>query len=186
MKFDEKMIKMVVCIGLVMMFGLAMFSCGRNGISEQEVKQEEIVGQEEQEVIEDESLNEEVRNGEYQLDNKNEEKVDINDLYDLTKQIINESYEGGFDYTLEIVGDDTIIFIVDLSTEEVANSITNGSWDDLVKNGIYMCEETVDAYRRLGNDNVHFSLMIGDKSIDKVYLAILDDTIIYNVADEMN
>ena len=168
MKFDEKMIKMVVCIGLVMMFGLAMFSCGRNGVAEQEVKQEGIVEQEEQEVIEDENLNEEVRNGEYQLEENSNSDVEI--IESVAEKTFGAS---GFDYRV-FKQDGMIILQVKLNENILMGGQYDISgWNNLVDSmvelsgsadGLTSCKfvVTVTDY----NDNCYITAMDGVLYID--------------------
>lgn len=174
MKFDEKMIKMVVCIGLVMMFGLAMFSCGRNGISEQEVKQEEIVEQEEQEVIEDENLNEEIRNGEYQLEDNSDSDVRL--IEALAEENLGKN---GYDYKV-FKQDNMIVLQIKLDSNTLASGQYNmSSWNTLVDTMVRLSGSAS------GVTSCSFVVSVTDYS-DNCYITAMDGVLYIDVLNGIN
>lgn len=141
----------IVGLGLAMVLGLGLVGCGDTEVEKQEqtVQQQEVQDEEEYQAIDpqeverhendkDENLNKEVRNGEYQFEEKEEEKhynIDIEAVCDALDEVLGKKLaQIGIDYELYVYSEetDTIALVITIPKSELMATDIN-TWNQLVQ-----------------------------------------------------
>ena len=139
----------IVGLGLAIVLGLGLVGCGDTEVEEQEqtVQQQEEVQDEEYQAVdpqeverheddEDENLNKEARNGEYQFEEKEEEKhYSIEAVCNALDEVLGKKLtQIGIDYELYVYSEETgtIALIITIPKSELMATDIN-TWNQLVQ-----------------------------------------------------
>ena len=173
MKMNDKM-KVIVCGGLAIVLCLIGYSCGSNdNIEEVETeqrqemqieKQEELETQEvEEQEIQDESLNKQVRNGEYKF--KEEESDNLETAKQIVEYVASESFNDRR-YEVSVSEENNIVLLtVHLDSTSVPSS-PNSAWNNVVVSTVELSSSFKEAFEKYGITDVHIAVAIGDFDID--------------------
>ena len=160
-------------IGLVLagIMSLSVVGCGDNEVEYQEpqVQQEQVVDED--------------------LTPQYEEKINKKEELELAKLITEESAKKcieGFRYDVKTDEEsNTIMVTVHLTKTDVAKSLVDGSYYELVNTMVDTSTEMRNIYVNNGMD-VNCSLAIGDMDEDRIWFATLNNTILYDCSEELN
>ena len=168
MKLNKKVLGLV----LAGMLSVGMVGCGNNEteIQEPQVKQEEI---------KDEDVSDE-----YLEQSKSRRLQEIKEIAELNAEDCFEGYE--YDITTHEESN-TVTVTIYVTINDVAMAIKDGSWNELVNVMTNVSSQMKQATDEVGYSDVNICLAIGNKDEkDKVFLGVINGSVIYNIADELN
>lgn len=165
-----------ICIGLI---GKAYIDKEINEVNKREEQQ--IVEQENPEITEPEIIPEEEQEPETVPPVENNIS-DTKMARSLIEPSIQESI-GDLEYTI-LEEDNQLILVMHIPAEELAY-VSESTWNELANNAIYAQTSWQDVFDSYGL-NVVFSVAVGDINRDRIYLAISDGQIIYDVFEEQD
>ena len=172
-------INKIVGLSLAIMLGFGVVGCGDTEIEE------------EQQVQQEEQYQEEENNADYYYKEEQPKDEDVSDYYIENKQKANlevakAEIESVFNkngvYVEVSIDEENNLVIMNnfLSINEIAQGITDGTWEELINN------------TKSATENLHYQYDVNVGSVitstdnGKVYLSILNGTVIYNVENELN
>lgn len=178
-KYGYTIIAGCTILGLISCFAFIGVSCSNDEYKEEQVKQEEQVPKPEYvSPIEPQQPESEVE----PTPPVEDRMSDIEMARALIEPSIKETV-GDLEYKI-LEQDDQLILILHLSAEELVY-VTESVWSDLASNAIYAQTAWQDVFESAGI-SVNFSVCVGDVNRDKIYLAINNGQIIYDVFNEQN
>lgn len=166
-----KLNKRVMGLILVGMLSVGVVGCGNNEVEYQEsqVQQEQVIDED--------------------LTPQYEEKINKKEELELAKLITEESAKkcmAGFRYEVKTHEEtNTVMITVHLTKIDVAKSLVDGSYYELVNIMVNTSTEMRNIYVNNGMD-VNCSLAIGDTDEDRIWFATLNNTILYDCSEELN
>ena len=114
-------------------------------------------------------------------------ELNLYDLRDLIDGLAKDSFDSrGVQYSVVVDEENNAInFIVNLSAIEMAQSVNTSAWTELIDSMTYYSDEVLDTFKLLEREDVNFTISVGDISLDRYYILIVNSELIYNVENDL-
>lgn len=114
-------------------------------------------------------------------------ELNLYDLRDLIDGLAKDSFNSrGVQYSVAVDEENNAInFIVNLSAIEMAQSVNTSAWTELIDSMTYYSDEVLDTFKLLEREDVNFTISVGDISLDRYYILIVNSELIYNVENDL-
>ena len=190
--WNKKAIKIVIGIVVVpfVIISLIFWSSVAVGVYQEmtndvETEREQVyIEEQEPEVVEKEEIKDEDVSDEYLEQSKSRRLQEIKEIVEMTAEDCFEGFE--YDTTTHEESN-TVTVTIYVTINDVAMAIKDGSWNELVNVMTNVSSQMKRATDEIGYSDVNICLAIGNKDEkDKVFLGVINGSVIYNIADELN